>query len=147
MRGLFLLAACGGHSSSRCAGLSVSRPLLLRSTSSRRASSVVVAHRPSCSAARGIFPDQGSNPCPRHWQADSTAPPGKPHLIYINALYHPKQILSDKRCLSPFTFLIVYSHGVCHPLWMWICQFQAEVNCSPQHQDGAISSPLGGALQ
>ena len=100
MRGLFLLAACGGHSSSRCAGLSVSRPLLLRSTSSRRASSVVVAHRPSCSAARGIFPDQGSNPCPRHWQADSTAPPGKPHLIYINALYHPKQILSDKRCLS-----------------------------------------------
>ena len=26
---------------------------------------------PSCSAACGIFPDQGSNPCPLHWQADS----------------------------------------------------------------------------
>ena len=38
---------------------------------SRRAGSVVVAHGPSCSAARGIFPDQGSNPCPLHWQADS----------------------------------------------------------------------------
>ena len=25
----------------------------------------------SCSAACGIFPDQGSNPCPLHWQADS----------------------------------------------------------------------------
>ena len=30
-----------------------------------------VAHGPSCSAACGIFPDQGSNPCPLHWQADS----------------------------------------------------------------------------
>ena len=38
---------------------------------SRRAGSVVVAHGPSRSAARGIFPDQGSNPCPLHWQADS----------------------------------------------------------------------------
>ena len=25
----------------------------------------------SCSAACGIFSDQGSNPCPLHWQADS----------------------------------------------------------------------------
>ena len=63
--------ASGGHSSSRCAGLSLSRPLLLRSTGSRRAGSVVVAHGPSRSAACGIFPDQGSNPCPLHWQADS----------------------------------------------------------------------------
>ena len=27
--------------------------------------------RPSCSAACGIFPDQGSNPCLLHWQTDS----------------------------------------------------------------------------
>ena len=33
--------------------------------------SVVVAHGLSCSAACGIFPEQGSNPCPLHWQADS----------------------------------------------------------------------------
>ena len=71
MRGLSPAAASGGHSSSRCAGLSPSRPLLLRSTGSRRAGSVTVAHGPSCSAACGIFPDQGSNPCPPHWQADS----------------------------------------------------------------------------
>ena len=25
----------------------------------------------SCSRACGIFPDQGSNPCPLHWQVDS----------------------------------------------------------------------------
>ena len=71
VRGLSLVAASGSHSSSWCAGLSLSRPLLLRSTGSRHAGSVVVAHGPSCSAACGIFPDQGSNPCPLHWQADS----------------------------------------------------------------------------
>ena len=71
VRGLSLVVASGGHSSPRCAGLSLSRPLLLRSTGSRRAGSVIVAHGPSCSAAYGIFPDQGSNPCPLHWQADS----------------------------------------------------------------------------
>ena len=66
VRGLSLIAASGGHSSSRCEGLSLSQPLLLRS-----AGSAVVAHGPSRPAACGIFPDQGSNPCPLHWQADS----------------------------------------------------------------------------
>ena len=69
--GLSPVAASGDHSSSRCAGLSLSQPLLLRSTGSRRAGSIVVAHGLSCSAACGIFPDQGSNPCPLLWQADS----------------------------------------------------------------------------
>ena len=71
VRGLSLAVASGDHSSSRCMGLSPSRPLPLRSTGSRRAGSVTVAHRPSCSTACGIFPDQGLNPCPLHWQADS----------------------------------------------------------------------------
>ena len=71
VRGLSLVAASRGHSSSRCAGLSLSRPLLLRGTGSRHAGSVVVAHGPSCSAAYGILPDQGANPRPLHWQADS----------------------------------------------------------------------------
>ena len=70
-RGLSPAVASGGHSSSRCAGLSLLRPLSLRSTGSRRAGSVVVAHGLGCSAACGILPDQGSNPCPLHWQADS----------------------------------------------------------------------------
>ena len=71
VRGLSLVAESGGHSSLRCVGLSLSRPLLLWSTGSRRAGSVVVAHGPSCSTACGTFPDQGSNLCPLHWQADS----------------------------------------------------------------------------
>ena len=35
--------------------------------------SVVVAYGLSRSVACGIFPDQGSNLCPVHWQADSYA--------------------------------------------------------------------------
>ena len=31
----------------------------------------VVTHGLSNSTVCGIFPDQGSNPCPRHWQADT----------------------------------------------------------------------------
>ena len=71
VQGLSLVAASRGHSSSRCVGLSLSRLLLLQSTGSRGVGSVIVAHGPSRSAACGIFPDQGSNPCPLHWQADS----------------------------------------------------------------------------
>ena len=71
MRGLSPVAASGDHSSLRCAGLSPSQPLLLRSTGSRRAGSAIVAHGRNCSAAYGIFPDRGTNPCPLHWQADS----------------------------------------------------------------------------
>ena len=88
VRGLSLVVASGGHSSSRCAGLSLSRHLLLRSTVSRRAGSVIVAHGPSCSAACGIFPDQGLNPCPLHWQADSQplSHQGSPHFPIFKPL-------------------------------------------------------------
>ena len=48
------------------------------------AHSVVVAHGLSCSAACGIFPDQGSNLCPLHWQADSQPlrHQGSPHCAF-----------------------------------------------------------------
>ena len=44
-----------------------------------------MAHGLSCSAACGIFPDQGSNPCPLHWQADSQplCQPGKPQDEFL----------------------------------------------------------------
>ena len=94
VRGISLVAASGGHSSSRCAGLSLSQPLLLRSTGSRRAGSVVVANGPSCSAACGILPDQGLNPCPLHWQADSQRlrHQGSPETCILLNLYPPKRV-------------------------------------------------------
>ena len=92
VRGLSPVAASGGHSSSRCEGLSLSRPLLLRSTGSRRAGSVVVAHGPSRSAACGIFPDRGTNPCPLHWQADSQPlrHQGSPVVLYFYTSHDAK---------------------------------------------------------
>ena len=70
-RRLSLVAASGGYSSLQCAGFSLWWLLLLWSTGSRLMGSVVVAHGLSCSTACGIFPDQGLNPCPLHWEADS----------------------------------------------------------------------------
>ena len=69
-RGLSLVVS-GGYSSLWCTGFSLQWPLLLQNMDSRHAGSAVVAHGLSCSAACGIFPDQGSNPCPLHWQAYS----------------------------------------------------------------------------
>ena len=70
-RGLSLVAASGGYSLLRCVCFSLQRLLLLQSMGFRHADSVVVAHGLCCSAACGIFLDQGSDPCPLHWQADS----------------------------------------------------------------------------
>uniref|UniRef100_A0A8C9CPZ2 ARF GTPase 4 n=1 Tax=Phocoena sinus TaxID=42100 RepID=A0A8C9CPZ2_PHOSS len=53
------------------AGPSLLWPLPLRSTGFGRAGSVAMAHGPSHSTARGIFPDRGTNPCPLHRRADS----------------------------------------------------------------------------
>ena len=81
--------ASGGYSSLWCAGLLLWLLLLQSMGSSHtgfsscgtraqqlwlvgsRAQAVVVAHGLSCSAACGIFTDQGSNPYLLHWQADS----------------------------------------------------------------------------
>ena len=70
-RGLSLVEASRGYSLLQCVGFSLWWLLLLQSTGSRHAGSVVVAHGLSCSVACGIFPDQGSNPCPLNWQTDS----------------------------------------------------------------------------
>ena len=41
---------------------------------------------PSCSAACGILPDQGSNPCALHWQADSQPlrHQGSPQIVFVS---------------------------------------------------------------
>ena len=54
----------------RCVSFSL-QGLLLWWSSRVCAGSVVVAHRLSCPAACGIFPDQGLNPCLLRGQADS----------------------------------------------------------------------------
>ena len=114
VRGLSLVVASGGHSSSRCAGLSLSRPLLLQSTGSRRAGSVVVAHRLSCCVACGIFPDQGSNPCPLHWQADSQPlrHQGSPKFPFLDMW--PTSSQANDSALNPPYALNLSNFLFCH---------------------------------
>ena len=52
-------SSCGAWAS-HCSGLSCCRAQ----------ASVVVVCRPRCSSACGIFPNQGLNPRPLHWQVD-----------------------------------------------------------------------------
>ena len=53
--------------------------------------SVVAAHRLSCPVACETFPDQGSNPCPLHWQVDSSpvSHQGSPGLSFENPSRKP----------------------------------------------------------
>ena len=57
-----LLSGCNAQAS-HCRGFSCCGSWALEC-------SVVSAHRLNCSTACGIFPDQWSNPCPLHWQAN-----------------------------------------------------------------------------
>ena len=72
-----LVVASGGHSSSRCAGPLIIAASLVAGAQAPDAHAQQLwltgsrAHGLSCSAACGILPDQGSNPCPPHRQADS----------------------------------------------------------------------------
>ena len=112
VRGLSPAAASGGRSSSRCAGLSSSQPLLPRSIGSRHAGSVIVAHGPSRSAACGILPDQGLNPRSLHRQADSQPPhhQGSPKfpifncsiLLYLSMVNTLFFLFSDLLCTFGF---------------------------------------------
>ena len=91
--------------------IAVHGPLLLRSTGSRCAGSVIVAHGPSCSAACGIFPDQGSNPCPLHWQASSQplrhqGSPTRVVVLGIGASPHHGTWSLNLLTLPPFIYCI-----------------------------------------
>ena len=63
---LIVVASLVAEQGSRCAGFSSCGTQALE----RRLSSCG-ARGLSCSMACGIFPDQGWNPCPLHWQVDS----------------------------------------------------------------------------
>ena len=98
VRGLSLVAASGGPSSSRCAGLSLSRPLLLRSTGSRRAGSVVVAHGPSC---MWDLPRPGLEPVSpaSAGRLSTTVPSGKPPIALIFMLLIPYILLVKRKAV------------------------------------------------
>ena len=66
-----------------------------------RASSVVAAHGPSCSAPRGTFPDQGWNPRPPHWQADTHPPCHQRRPMPACLGFLPTQVSREPRLQLP----------------------------------------------
>ena len=62
------------------------------------AGSAAVAHGVCCSTARGIFLDQGSNPCLLHWQVDSSplSHHGSPVVFYVWRKYSLTWIYLEK---------------------------------------------------
>ena len=81
------------------------------------ASSAVALHGFSCSAACGIFPNQGSNPRSLHWQADSYPldHKGSPAGCYLKGdhmhyHYHFSILLAKG---NPLRFLILCYHFSC----------------------------------
>ena len=123
-------SSCGKRGATHHRGVrasSLSRPFLLRSTGSRRAGSVAVAHGPSCSAACGIFPDQGSNPCPLHQQADSQP------LHHQGSPYHTLKL----NTASPYPHSWCFSKACSFTLFSPLPQSPHEWNekCNPSRLD------------
>ena len=90
VRGLSLVVARGGHSSSRCAGLSLSRPLLLAEhrLQTRRLSSC--GSRAQLLRGMWDLPRPGLKPVSTALAGrfSTTAPPGKPNVFYYTHLLY-----------------------------------------------------------
>ena len=107
---LGLLASCGVWAS-HYSGFYCCRAWTLGHTASvvavpglQSTGSAVAAHGLSCSAARGIFPDQGSNPRLPYWQVDSLPPKldfNSCSLITTHVTRSELENISDL-CLSDF---------------------------------------------
>ena len=89
------LLSSRGAWASHCGGFSCCRIQVLGTPAS-----LVVAHKHSCPMACGIFPDQGSNWCPLHWQADSLPldHQGSLYSIFLNGIF--------KNIPEPYSFHI-----------------------------------------
>ena len=85
VRGLSLVVASGDLSSSRCAGLSLSQPLSLRSTGFRRAGSVICGSRAQLLRGMRDLPRPGLKPVSPALAGrfSTTAPPGKPNSSFL----------------------------------------------------------------
>ena len=76
------LSCCGARARGRAGFSSCSSQALRHSLNS-------CGPQLGCSAACGTFPDQGSNPCLLHWQADSLplSHPGSPPVLIFKVIH------------------------------------------------------------
>ena len=83
------IAVSGGYSLVAVWWLTVVASLIAEYGLQSTQTLVVMAHRLSCPATCGTFPDQGSNSCPMHWQADSQPLDhlGSPVSLFLRSLF------------------------------------------------------------
>ena len=101
-----LFSSCGeqGLLSSCVHKILIAVAFLEWSTGSRahgpRTDSVVVVHGPSCPAARGVFPDQGSNLCLMHWHVGSLplSHQGSPVSLFMLVIRVKKFLRCKRDC-------------------------------------------------
>ena len=99
-------SCCGAQALGARASAVVARGLSSCGSRAQSTGSVVVAHGLSCSAACEIFPGQGSNPYPLHWQADSQPlhHQGSPPPPFLTQASHGRQrwsgITFEPMCLT-----------------------------------------------
>ena len=83
---------------------------------------IVAAHGLSCSAACGIFPDQGSNPCLPHWQVDASplSHQGNPREGFNDSLWRREEshIWHQNLEWRPMPRASVLFWALCQ--WFWI---------------------------
>ena len=108
--GFSLIVASVGCSPVAVHGLLIVVTSLAAELGLQSTSSVVVAHRLSCSAARGIFLDQWSNFL--HWQADSSplSHQGSPSKVHLKI-----PVFTGPRKKGKGTWIA--THWVCFALW------------------------------
>ena len=84
----------------------------------------VVTHGLNCSAACGIFPDQGLNPCPLHWQEDL-------------------QPLDDQESYSVFMHAQSFSHVQFFATpWTVVCQAPQSMGYSRQDDRSRVNDAI-----
>ena len=95
---------------------------------------VVVEHRLSCCMSCGIFSDQGLNPCPLHWQADSNPliHQGGPSVLFFN--------------LFPLSYFTLMKNHTSSNVPSWEQFFENSIFSSPQIQTSSLQGRKDGEL-
>ena len=83
--------------------------------------SVVLARGLGCRMACGIFPDQGSNPCPLHWQADSSPLDHQGSPMFFKGLLK-KRFLLGSQIEMHWSYRSIYEELIF--LWDWVFSLQ-----------------------